>query len=408
MIKGISMRPIILFCMVSLAAPIFAQQSRQTVPFLADLKLMDTNKRKISQGDEKMKHALTELLREADAALTHGPYSVINKKKTPPSGDKHDYMSVGPYWWPDSTKPDGLPYVRRDGVVNPERHAVKDSDDLKSLSRDVKFLGLAYYFTGDPKYPRHAKILLKAWFIDKETKMNPHLRYGQAIPGITEGRGIGLIDTKCLVDVIDAVQLIESSDIWTKTDHEQMQSWFAEFLDWMLTSPIGKDEADEHNNHGVYYDVQTVTFSLFTGNEKQAKKILQEQTIPRIESQIRDDGSQPYELARTKSWSYSIMNLKGFFALARLGEHVGVDLWNHKTTGGKGIKKAFEWLLPFASGEKQWTHQQIDPIEWQTFVPLLRMAEPHYDNKLVNELINRYSEEYRKDYLSVLTNTMFY
>ncbi len=118
-------------------------------------------------------------------------------------------MSIGPYWWPDPAKPDGLPYIRRDGEVNPERQAIKDVDYLKNLNADVSVLGLAYYLTGEEKYARHAADLLRVWFLNKETRMNPNLNYGQAIPGKTEGRGIGIIDTKGLVNLIDGVQLLK-------------------------------------------------------------------------------------------------------------------------------------------------------------------------------------------------------
>jgi hypothetical protein len=174
----------------------------------------------------------------------------------------------------------------------------------------------------------------------------------------------------------------------------------------MLTSPIGKDEADEHNNHGVYYDLQAVSIALFIGNKKLAKKIVQEQTVPRIESQILQDGSQPYELARTNSWSYAVMNLKGFFGLSRLGEHVGVDLWNYQTREGKSIKRAFEWMLPYACGKKEWTHQQIEPIDWNTFLPLLTMAAPHYPGPVVQQLMSQLRKD--DDHVLKLTNSVFY
>lgn len=384
----------------------FAQKIKPSETFLVQGALLAMNSQKINDGDKVLALSLKELQREADAALTRGPYSVMNKSKVPPSGDKHDYMSVGPYWWPDSTKAGGLPYIRRDGVVNPERHTIKDSDDLKLLAHEVKLLGLAYYFTTEEKYAQHAHFLLRTWFLNKDTKMNPNLNYGQAIPGITEGRGIGLIDTKCLADVVDGIQLIKNSGSWTKTDHHAMQKWFSEFLNWMLTSPIGKDEAGEHNNHGVYYDLQSVSIALFIGNKELAKKIIQEQTIPRIESQILEDGSQPYELARTKSWSYAAMNLKGFFGLARLGEHVGVDLWNYQTREGKSIKKAFGWMLPYASGKKEWTHEQIEPIDWNEFLPLLTMAAPHYPDPVVQQLISQLRKD--DDQILKLTNSVFY
>ena len=39
---------------------------------------------------------------------------VDGKKLVAPSGDKHDYISVGTYWWPNPDTSDGLPYIRRD------------------------------------------------------------------------------------------------------------------------------------------------------------------------------------------------------------------------------------------------------------------------------------------------------
>jgi hypothetical protein len=239
--------------------------------------------------------------------------------------------------------------------------------------------------------------------------MNPNLNYGQSIPGITNGRGIGLIDTKCFVDIVDGVQLLSNSPSWAKADHQALQAWFGQFLNWMLVSPLGKDEADEHNNHGVYYDLQAVSLALFTGKQDLAKKILQEQSLPRIASQIKEDGSQPHELARTKSWSYASMNLKGFLALARLGEQVGIDLWNYKTVDGKSIKRAFEWMLPYAMGEKNWTHEQIEePIDWNRFRPLLLLAEPHYTDARVSQLITSLKPNDEDDHIFTLTHTMFY
>jgi len=280
--------------------------------FLLNPELLKSNKAKIKNGDAQITAALKGLTKLADEALKKGPYTVIAKSKTPPSGDKHDYMSVGPYWWPDPQKPNGLPYIRKDGEVNPERHSIKDSDYFKDLSSEVAILGLAYYYTQQEKYAAHAAKLLRTWFLNKETKMNPNLNYGQSIPGITDGRGIGLIDTRGFVNLIDGVQLLKGSTSWKTQDQANLQEWFREFLNWMLNSPIGKDEADEHNNHGVYYDLQATSIALFIGDKALAKKILEENSLSRIESQIKEDGSQPHELARTKSWSYSLMNLTGF------------------------------------------------------------------------------------------------
>lgn len=358
--------------------PVVGQSVTKPATFLLDAVLMQANKDRIRQGNEPLKAARQTLLAAADKVLTEPAHSVTEKSKTPPSGDKHDYMSVGPYWWPDSAKANGLPYIRKDGQVNPERSAVKDETYLKNICDDVQTLAVAYYFSDDDKYARRAAELLRVWFLNPDTRMNPNLNFGQAIPGITEGRGIGLIDTRNLANLVDAVQLLKSSKAWLKSDHIALQTWFRQFLTWMLTSSIGKDEEDQHNNHGTYYDFQTVAFALFLDDKVLAKQMIEQKTKARIQSQLKSDGSQPHELARTLSWGYSTMNLKGFFGLATLAENVGIDLWHYETADGKSIKKAYEWMLPYAENQKPWTFQQIKAPHREDFLPLKAVAASKY------------------------------
>ncbi|WP_051350418.1 alginate lyase family protein [Dyadobacter alkalitolerans] len=350
----------------------------QTQTFLVKREFLEASKNKIKKGDKQLQKALQELIAEADKALKSEPYSVTYKSKVPPSGDKHDYMSVGPYWWPDSTKADGLPYIRKDGQVNPERFTIKDADYHGSLCRDVFRLSLAWYFTDEIKYSDHAAKLLRTWFLDKETRMNPNLNFGQAIPGRTDGRGIGIIDTRALAVLIDGVQLLKDSKSLSDAEYQGIQDWYKAFLTWMRTSPIGLDEADEHNNHGTWYDVQTVSMALFTGQPDLAREILEQQTKKRIGSQLDTSGAQPHELARTVSWNYATMNLQGFFQLAALADNVGVDLWNYVTPDGKSIKSAFKWMLPFAQKKKEWTHQQIKPMQYDSFFRIARSVSSKY------------------------------
>ena len=89
--------------------------------FLLEPRQLGEVKTRIRSGDATVSSAFDKLLHEAKRARASGTFSVVDKNLTPSSGDKHDFMSVAPYWWPNPNTPNGLPYVRRDGEVNPER-----------------------------------------------------------------------------------------------------------------------------------------------------------------------------------------------------------------------------------------------------------------------------------------------
>ena len=305
----------------------------------------------------------SELTKKADVILAKAQlYSVMDKVQTPPSGDKHDYMSQGPYWWPDTTKKDGKPYIRRDGIRNPEIDLISDSEEMDWMTEDVVTLTQAYQQTKQEKYAAGATRLIDTWFISPATKQTPHLNFGQGIPGINTGRGIGIIETRLLYKITDASQKLRGSKSWTKDKELALKAWFRDYLTWLLESPIGQDEADEHNNHGTYYDVQVVNYAIYLGETELAKKQL-EMTKKRIESQIKADGSQPFEMARTKSLGYCVMNLEGFFLLADFAQQIQVDLWNYQSPSGANLRKAFNYLKPYLTHEKVWTSQQIIPFK---------------------------------------------
>jgi hypothetical protein len=357
----------------------------QTKPalLLLDRAYLDEVRSRIRAGDERLGKALAALEADAAKALSTKPVSVMDKAVAPPSGDKHDYMSQAPYWWPDPAKPDGLPYIRRDGDRNPEINRISDRDNLGRLANAVSTLGLAFHLTGREDSAAHAARLVRVWFLDRATRMNPHLQYGQGIPGMTQGRGIGIIETRLLVDLLEGVLLIGGSKGWTAADESGLQAWMRDYLKWLVESTHGQDEAKNGNNHETWYDVQAASLALYTGQAALAKRTL-ERSRERIARHIEPDGRQPRELSRTRAWDYSVFNLTAFFQLARLGERVGVDLWNHRTPDGRSLRQALDFLVPIAAaGNKAWTFQQITEFRPSALHWLLRRAavvwkEPKY------------------------------
>ena len=310
----------------------------------------------------------------ADKSMHEGPFSVMQKGVVPPSGDKHDYMSQAPYFWADPSKPNGLPYIRRDGERNPELKKISDHDELGRMGEDARDLALAWYLTGDAAYADRAALLIRTWFLDPATRMNPNLEFGQGIPGINTGRGIGLIETRSLMSVVDAAGLLAGARSWSAADEQGLKTWLGEFLNWMQTSHKGKDEDAAKNNHGTWYDLQVVDYALFLGKRDLAVATLNRVKTRRIAVQIEPDGRQPLELARTNAYSYSIGNLDGLMQLAWLGQQVGVNLWDFRTADGRSIRTATDFLLPYALGSKPWDYQQIGGFHADALLPCLQQA----------------------------------
>ncbi len=359
------------------------QQTQTPTPtpetLLMDVGDLNKKRLRIAARDTSLMPAYRKLITQADHLVAEAKvYSVMNKTQLPPSGDKHDYMSQAPYWWPDPSKPDGKPYIRKDGDRNPEINGITDHDQLGEVIREVELLSLAYFYSGKEQYAQHTARLLKTWFLDEKTKMNPHLNFGQGIPGINMGRGIGIIETRDLGKVCDAATLISTSKHWDNSSHQQLKAWLSAYTNWLTTSPIGKDEADEHNNHGTYYSVQLIALALFTENNSLAKSQLDTVKL-RLQRQLKPDGSQPHELARTLPYNYATMNLRAFFELAMLAKKLKIDLWNYETTDGKSMKKAFEWFLPYVQDEKQWEYKQLKSPAQDQMIILLKMASKAYN-----------------------------
>ncbi len=361
------------------ARPPFAATAPRV--FLLDAQQLEVVRRRIQNGDKNLSASSGRLERDAQRALGEGPFSIVNKVVTPPSGDKHDYMSQAPYFWPDPKSPNGLPYLRRDGERNPEINKITDHRSLDDLENSVETLALAFYFKGDEIYAKKAVQLLRAFFVDPATRMNPNLEFAQFIPGVNTGRGIGLIETRGLTRVVDAIGLLAGSKALSAADERELREWFGKFLQWMLDSKNGREEAAAKNNHGTYYDVQVVSFALFLGKQEMAVEVLKAARQKRIAAQIEPDGRQPLELARTKAWGYSNGNLDGLMRLATLGERAGVDLWSFQTPDGRSIRKALDFLVPIALGEQKWAYPELGGVKPEALFPLMRRAARIFQDK---------------------------
>lgn len=316
---------------------------------------------RIQDHDPALQVLVGTIRKQAETARKEGPWSVTFRRPPGLQLSPNDFYSEGPYWWPDPQNPTG-PHIRRDGERNPDRFTAND-DDLASMSRAVFRLGLAAYLLDDRESARRASEVLRVWFITRATRMNTNLEYGQAIKGVTTGRGIGIIDTVPLIWAVQGLHFLEASGQWPPSDAAAVRDWFREYLRWLTTSGKGIDEKMNGNNHSTWWSAQVAAYSLFVGDVPTFEttcRFFEDYLVPH---QIRPDGSCPLEEARTRSLSYSAMNLNGFALLCRMAEIRGRDLWHFSAPTGAGVLDAVRYLYPYIKAPGTWRKQQITKFD---------------------------------------------
>jgi hypothetical protein len=293
------------------------------------------------------------ILRAAAAALELPLVSIAAFRAALSTGGANDFYSNGDYWWPDPAAPDGLPYVRRDGQTNPanfNHHRLA----IRRLRDAVAALGAAFAITHKDAYATKAADLLRVFFLDPATCMNPHLRHAQAIPGVCEGRGIGIIDTLHLIEIPVAIEALSASPAFDAGLGAGLRSWFSAYLEWMLSSPNGREEAAEKNNHAVAYWLQVAVFARFIRDERILAECRRQFRDVLLPGQLAADGSFPAELRRTKPYGYSIFQLDNFVTLSQVLSRPGDELWDFEAPSGRGVRRAVAFLYPFLADKSRW------------------------------------------------------
>ena len=336
----------------------------------------------------KLVHHLDQLARHA---VTVGPWSVTDKPddSVAASGDKHDYYHLSPYYWPKSPEWEKDPthkWIRHDGKRYPGTELYEpgsekfDRTRVKDMQYNTTILGLAYYLTGEKEYAQVAARNVRTWFLDPNTRMNPHMNYAQVKRGYNNNTGIsfGIIEMKDLYFMLDAVRIIERDGYLNEKEQSDLREWFAEYLTWMETSDIAKDEYVQKNNHGLYFDVQATAVASFIHDTAKMIWYL-ERSTSRLIAHIAADGSMPQELIRPTCEHYQMFTLQGWSVLSRMAETVNRNRWTVRSRNDKAqlspLCKAAKYAIPFfgsrSSRCKKSTEEGENMARWW---PLLHEA----------------------------------
>ncbi|TDH26977.1 alginate lyase [Segetibacter sp. 3557_3] len=322
-----------------------------------------------------------QVLKQAAWAMQQEPVTVTAQTSTRSAGGIHDFFSEGDYWWPNPLSADS-PYIQKDGLTNPDNFVAHRLAMIR-LSRIVGALASAYKLTGDKQYVQQVLKHCNAWFADRATMMNPHLLYAQAIKGRFTGRGIGIIDTIQLMEVVQGLLALEKSGVISASELAPIKSWFEQYITWLTTHRYGKDEMNAENNHGTCWAMQVASFAKFTGNTAVMDFCSNRYKTVLLPNQMEVDGSFPRELRRTKPYGYSIFNLDAMTMLCHILSTPANNLWNYTTADVKSIRKGIEYLYPYVQDKAKWP-LPADVMYWQEWPvaqPFLLFGAMAYNNK---------------------------
>lgn len=266
----------------------------------------------------------TKLLDAADSIIKKPVIKITTRELIAPSNDNQDYLSFAPYYWHDDINTSPLHRAKtrakyKDGRANPVLRQCSDKPKLAQVCARLHLLALAYKTTKDQRYYCYFRSQILAWFINPNTCMNPHLKFGQIRPWTGKQQGHGIIDSRWLVLLIDAVVLINN----VKPDKEITQGiakWLHQFALWLLTSFSGLNEVSRRNNRGSWVDALLVYIALVLNNDEVAKTIIKFSLNQRPQEQIDKEGNQPLELLRYTRVSYSLYNYFPLLYLASVAD----------------------------------------------------------------------------------------
>lgn len=307
-------------------------------------------------GLERMRQDSTHaerryILKQAETAVGSQPVAVTDKAVVR-SGDRHNFESLSPYWWPDPENPDGC-YIVKDGQFNPEYKAY-DLPRMSALNHRTHYLAQAYYITRDERYRKAFLQQMDAWFLDRQTRMNPNFEYAQFVPGRNDGKGsaAGLIDAYNFIDVLESLRLVDSVEPVGRKRWRRLQAWFGDFAAWMQQSEMGQRAENFDHNIGTAYDILLYYVADFIGDGATARRVAADFEEKRINAQIEADGTQPIQLRRTKVFSYAVSNLQHIMDMCVLQKKVP-----------SRVRKALEHLSQYIGQAESFPHQEIG--DWQ-------------------------------------------
>lgn len=360
-------------------------------PYVFEIEHLELIKESLDD-DPVLKDEYDLLISGSLGLLTEEFEFVTSKPSLPPSRDRNDYMSLARYLWPDEN---GEYTITRDGITNPEIFNY-DRPKLARFSQAVYSLSLAYFFSGDERFAEKGSELLKSWFFEPDTRMNPNMNHAQVAKNVNEGSKQGIIDGNDFIKVIDAASLLYDSQHWTPENHRKLKEWFYHFSTWIIKNYNSDAFCDEIfcNNVSTWMDAQKTIYFLFSEQEEHLGPSSHIHPVSeKIEKQFTDSGIQSFERGRSRSQHYVYFNLRGYANLMMMrnnGTGFGRNNYSFSKKDISGLKAALDALNSYLNGSPASDmFIESENFDHCRYIEILKPAAIALENEEYSQTANR-------------------
>jgi Alginate lyase len=296
------------------------------------------------------------ILRAATQALIQSPTPLTSIPAPRSPGTPHDFYSEAEDYWPDPAAPTG-PYLIHTGPPNPDAFTAH-RDALLNLGITVPALTAAFVLTKDSRYASQAIAHLKTWFIDPATSMTPSLLYAQVIPPAKTGRFEGIVEAVHLAEIAQSLPFLATSEAVTLPDLTALQTWFANYFDWLNTSRLAGLARDHKSHHGTSWLLQAAAIaSLNQADDRPLTTLRHQFKSTTIRAQILADGTFPHELTTPNPYRNSLFNLDMLAAICLLLSTRFESVWDYDLQDGPGMRSAVARHYPYILDRGAWPYR---------------------------------------------------
>lgn len=253
-----------------------------------------------------------------------------------------------------------------------------DDQVLKTVCREVRTLGEAYYLTGQEKYAARVFDYIRPWMTDPLTRISPKL------PASTD-----FVAMSNIIDMLDGYLLTDGSQAWNSADDAAIRQWFEELLGWLKSDGMMAAMRQLDDYQGIGYDMLLTASKTFFERVwlHEMKVFVDATTKARLDRILAADGKMLVGTDHTVLDETE--HLVTLVRMALMAEKAGSNLWLYETKDGGSIRQSIEWLSSLLLGDSAWTNgDDAGSIARDYTYILLSAACPLTSKKLYEERLD--------------------